>query len=375
MKAKQRSRAVESFCENRLFEGVDVDVIERFAQKIDIVRKKRGEVIFRKGEPGDSIYLVGQGLVRISNPGDISGPQVLDYVDQGNFFGATALLVGEPRSTTAIAEQPALIGEVKEEALQELFEFAPNRLHLNFLRAVIARLRSANDHVALEAVRSERMLVAGTLARTIVHDLKNPVCIARCCADLVARESVDPQLRELSAILAEALDSILGTASDLFYYTRGSFSLNKRTVSIWRLLDELQRQSLHFLPSKNIELAKQIRYQGNIDIDLGRFARAVNNVLKNSMEAMPNGGVITFGTDLIENVVAIRISDTGCGIPPELLPRLFEPFDVSDNSKGSGVGLAVTKAIIEAHGGKISVSSVPGKGTTVDSRLPKPAVE
>ena len=90
---------------------------------------------------------------------------------------------------------------------------------------------------------------------------------------------------------------------------------------------------------------------------------------------MPNGGVITFGIDLIENVVAIRISDTGCGIPPELLPRLFEPFDVSDNSKGSGVGLAVTKAIIEAHGGKISVSSVPGKGTTVDIRLPKPAVE
>jgi signal transduction histidine kinase len=375
MKSSQPARAVESFYGNRLFEGVDVDVIERFAPKIDILRKKRGEVIFRTGEPGDAIYLVGQGLVSISNPADISGPPVVDYVDQGNFFGATALLVGEPRSTTAIAEQPALIGEVKEEALQELFELAPNRLHMNFLRAVIARFRSANDQFIREAVRSERMRVAGALANSIVGDLKNPVCIARCCADVIASESTDPQLRELTSILADSLNAILGKTSDLLDYTRNSFSLNKRPVSIWRLLDELNTHFLHLLPGKNIEFAKQIRYQGNIEIDLARFVRALGNVIENSMQAMPSGGVLTFTVDLIENVVAIRISDTGWGIAPELLPRLFEPLEVCDNLDGARVGLPVTKAIVEAHGGRISLRSVVAKGTTVDIRLPKPAIQ
>lgn len=375
MRAKQRSRAVGSFYENRLFVGVETDIIERIASKIDIVKKKQGEVIFREGEPGDSIYLVGQGLVRISKPGHASSSQILDYIHEGNFFGETALLAGAPRSTTATAEQPALIGEVKEETVQELFELAPSRLHINFLRAVTGRFREVSEHAMGEAVKSERLRICGRLANHFVKDLKNPVCIARCCADLIASESVDPQLRELSSILAESLDRILGTACNLSDYVRGSFSLNKRPVSVWRLLDQLNRDSLHLLPAKNIELVKELRYQGNIDIDIDRFARVLSNIIENSMRAMPSGGVITFMVDLIEDIVAIRISDTGCGIAAEFLPRLFEPFEDCDHPDRAGVGLAITKAIIGQHGGKISVRSVPGKGTTVDIRLPKPAVE
>ena len=68
----------------------------------------------------------------------------------------------------------------------------------------------------------------------------------------------------------------------------------------------------------------------------------------------------------------LRISDTGRGIAPEAIPTLFEPFERYGDLQTNGVGLAVTKAIVEAHGGKISVRSVVDKGTTVDIRLPKP---
>jgi signal transduction histidine kinase len=375
MNAAERARAIESFYENRLFEGVDVDVVERIAPKIDILRMKPGEVIFREGERGDSIYLVGRGLVRISKPNEVNGCEVLDYVDQGNFFGANALLVGEPHSTTATAEQPALIGAVNEETLQELLEEAPRRLPMNFLCAITARIRTANDYCMRESLRSERMRVAGVIARTIVHDLKNSVCLARCCSDLIANESADAQLRELSAMLTDAVNGILGMTLDLLDYARGPIPLNKRPVSIWRLLDELNRQSLPVLPGKNINFIKRIRYQGNIDIDLARFARALGNTIENSVKAMPRGGAITFTADVIEDLVLIRISDIGSGIAPEQLSRLFEPFDVRENSGSAGIGLAIAKAIIEAHGGKISVSSVVGKGTTIDIRLPKPTGE
>ena len=375
MKATQRARAVEQFYDNQLFEGVDAGVLERIAPKIDVLHKKPGEIIFREGEPGNSLYLVGQGCVKIAKAADGADHEILDYVDQGNFFGATALLAGEPHSTTATAVEPALIGALTEDTFQEILELSPSRLHLNFLRAVTARVRSANRHFMRETVRAERLRVAGALANAMIHDLKNPVCIARCCSDLIATESADGHLRELSKMLTDTVNGILGMTLDLLDYTRGSISVSKRPVSIWRLLDELNRQSLHLLPSKKIEFVKHIRYQGNIDIDLSRFARALGNVIENAINAMPQGGALTFTIDALEEQIALRISDTGTGIPSELLSTLFEPFERRANSQTSGVGLAVAKSIVEAHGGKISIRSVAGKGTTVDIRLPKPAGE
>jgi signal transduction histidine kinase len=159
---------------------------------------------------------------------------------------------------------------------------------------------------------------------------------------------------------------------DLLDYTRGSVSVNKRAVSIWRLLDELNRQSLYLLPGKNIKFVKHIRYQDNIDIDLGRFARALGKIIDNSIHAMARGGVLTVTIDKIAGEVVLRISDNGIGIQAELIPNLFEPFEHRVDSQTNGSGLAVAKAIVEAHGGKVSIRSVPGKGTTADIRLPPP---
>src|SRR5256886_6372217 len=274
MKERARARGIERFYDNRLFEGVDAEIIERIAQKLGVLRKNPGEIIFRQGEPGDSIFLLGWGGLKIANAADGVNREILHCVDQGIFLGATALLAGEPHSTTATAVEPALIGELTEDTFQEILELSPSRLHMNFLRAITARVHSANNHFMRETMRAERLRVAGALANAMIHDLKNPVCIARCCSDLIATESADGHLRELSKMLTDTVNGILGMTLDLLDYTRGSVSVRKRPVSIWRLLDEGNRHSLHLLPSQNIEFTKHIRYQGNIDIGLGRFACA-----------------------------------------------------------------------------------------------------
>src|SRR5437763_16177586 len=258
MRAAARARAIERFYDNRLFEGVDAEIIQRIAPRVGVLRKKPGEIIFREGEPGDSLYLVGQGCIKIAKAADGVDHEILDYVDQGNFFGATALLAGEPHSTTATAVEPALIGALTEDTFQEILELSPGRLHMNFLRAITARVRSANTHFMRETVRAERLRVAGALANAMIHDLKNPVCIARCCSDLIVAESADGHLREMSKMLTDTVNGILGMTLDLLDYTRGSVLVSKRPVSIWRLLDELNRQSRHLLRSRHIEFAKHI---------------------------------------------------------------------------------------------------------------------
>jgi signal transduction histidine kinase len=176
-------------------------------------------------------------------------------------------------------------------------------------------------------------------------------------------------------MMDNAVDGMLAMTQELLDYARGHSELTCETVTIWRLLDELNTQSLCLLPGKNVQFAKDIRYDGDIRVDFARFVRVLCNLIKNACEAMPQGGILTIATGLIDREVVIRISDTGIGIPPEILQRVFEPFVTHGKSHGTGLGMAIAKSIVTAHEGKISVTSVHGKGTTVEILLPVPVLD
>ncbi len=364
----------EQFSGNRLFEGIKPELLQGIAPELAIVRLQPGEVIFQEGDRGDSLYLVGEGSVKISKRGRGGAQETLAFIQPGNFFGEMALLDGEPRSAMATAAESTLLGTVNDQTFQHILELAPSRLHMNFLRSVSERLRSVNSHFISEVMRSERLSLVGSMANTIIHDLKNPICIMRCCADLIASESNDPRLRELTEMQNKAIEGMLSMTQELLDYARGSTSLNKESVSIWRLLDELSQQALQLLPGQNVQFVKRLRYDGEVEIDLARFTRVLCNLIKNAREAMKGGGILSLSTDLVQGQVVIRLSDTGCGIKPDILSKIFEPFVTHGKSHGTGLGMAIAKSIVEAHDGRISVTSVLGSGTTVDIRLPAPSV-
>jgi signal transduction histidine kinase len=373
MSAAQHLEAFDHFSKNRLFEGIRPELLEEVAPELRIVRLHEGDVIFREGDPGDSLYLVGSGSVQISKRGRGGNQETLAFIQSGNFFGEMALLDGEPRSAMATAAEETILGTVTEETFQHILELAPNRLHMNFLRSVSERLRQVNSHFITEVMRTERLSLVGSMANTIIHDLKNPICIVRCCADLISLETTDPRLRDLTAMMHKAVEGMTSMTQELLDYARGSTSLKKESVSMWRLLEELKQQALQLLPGQNIQFVKQLRYDGLLEVDVARFTRVLCNLIKNAREAMPAGGILTLTTDVVGNEVSLRLSDTGCGIPPEILPKLFEPFVTHGKTHGTGLGMAIAKSVVDAHGGKISVSSVHGNGTTVDIRLPLPA--
>ncbi len=364
--------AFDQLSRNRLFEGIESNVLEKIRPELNILHFDRGDIVFKEGDAGDSLYLVGEGSVKISRQDRAGHQQVLAYMHPGNFFGELAMLNRAPHSAMATAAEPTLLGAVKEETFQHILELAPSRMHLNFLRSVSEHLRSVNSHFINEVMRNERLALVGSMANSIIHDLKNPICIVRCCSDLIASETNDPHLRELTGMLDGAVDGMLAMTQELLDYARGSMQLHKQLVSVWGVLDELNAQSLRLLPGKNIQFVKHIRYDGNVEIDRARFIRVLANLIKNSRDAMRGGGILTITTDLVRDQVVIRISDTGAGIPAEVLPKLFEPFVTHGNYAGTGLGLAIARSVVEAHDGKISLSSVPGNGTTVDIRLPKP---
>lgn len=372
MKATCHAHTFEKFSTNRLFDGIENTILKEIRPQLGVLRVRKDEIIYRQGDRGQFLYLVGEGLVKISQLNRAGQPETLDYVKTGNFFGGRAMLEKKPYSAMAIAAEPSLLGTVKEKAFEKMLTIAPARLHMNFLRVVSERLRSINARFMSDVLHAERLRVVEAMASSILHDLKNPVSIARCCSDLIAAETGNAELRSLTALLGNAVSGMVATTQELLDYTHGSISLKKQRPSIWRVLDELNQQSLRLLPGRHIELVKQIRYDGNIDVDLARFVRVLGHLVQNACDAMPEGGVLRFTTDLVQDEVVWRITDSGSGIPPELLPKLFQPFATNVESAGTGLSLAISKAVIEAHGGKIAIASVPDKGTTVDIRLPQP---
>src|SRR5205807_5733331 len=122
---------------------------------------------------------------------------------------------------------------MKEETFQNVHELAPSLLHMNFLLSVTERLRSVNSHFIDEVMRTERLSLVGSMANSIIHDLKNPICIVRCCSDLIASQSDDPRLRELTSMLDGAVDGMLAMTQELLDYARGSTQLNKQLISVW----------------------------------------------------------------------------------------------------------------------------------------------
>jgi signal transduction histidine kinase len=366
------ARAFDRLAQNRLFAGIESGLLDEIAPEVRVVQLDAGEVVFREGDPGDLLYLVGEGSVKLSKSSRDGQQETLGFVRSGNFFGELGLLDGGPRSSMATAAEPTLLGVVDEPTFQHILDLAPSHLHMNFLRSVSERLRTVNAHFINDVLRTERLSLVGAMANSVIHDLKNPICIIRCCTNLIAGESSDARVHELTSMTERAVNGMLAMTQELLDYARGSVSLARETISIWGLLDELNQQALRLLPGHNIQFAKNIRYDGNVVIDPTRFVRVLCNLIKNAREAMPSGGILTISTDLVDNQIVIRISDTGIGIPAELLPKLFEPFVTHGKSHGTGLGMAIAKSVVTAHNGKISVASVPGRGTTVDIRLPAP---
>lgn len=112
-----------------------------------------------------------------------------------------------------------------------------------------------------------------------------------------------------------------------------------------------------------------------VRVNSGRIRQVLTNLLSNAIKFSPNGGTITVSAQNTEESVVVRVTDDGIGIPAEALPQLFAKFFRVDNTatrkiSGTGLGLALVKQIVEAHGGQVRVESAPGKGSTFSFSLP-----
>ena len=207
------------------------------------------------------------------------------------------------------------------------------------------------------------------MANSIIHDLKTPICVIQCCADLIAAKSDDPAFLELTGMIKKSSMGMMHMTQELLDYARGKTTLEFEELPLGGVLEELNPQVLRMIPP-GVQYCKEVHCNPILKVDVRRLVRVLMNLIKNSLEAMHGHGVLRLGASIAGEQLRVEVLDTGCGIPPELQAHVFEPFVTSGKPNGTGLGMAIAKSVVEAHGGVISVHSKVGIGTTMRILLP-----
>jgi len=226
-------------------------------------------------------------------------------------------------------------------------------------------LREANEQL----VRKEKLAVLGQLSGAIGHELRNPLGAIKNAAYFLnmVLEDVEPEVKDCLEILEKEVNR-----SDRIITNILSFARPKPIVSRKTNLNDVIKEALtNVVIPDNIKLISKLEESlPIIRADPNLLAQVFRNVILNGIQAMHDGGKLTIDSSSAEqDWVAISITDTGPGIPDDVLKKLFEPL-FTTKAKGIGLGLTITKDIVERHGGSVDIQSKVGKGTTFTIKLP-----
>ena len=243
----------------------------------------------------------------------------------------------------------------------------------------LLRLVSANVSTAIRLLdaryareREVRLTSLGRLMSGVMHDLRTPLTVISGYVQLM-QVADDPKLRgEYSHIVREQFGNISDMQRDLLAFARGETSVLIRKVYMSKFFGDLSTEFSPEFKERGISVDVKITEAGTAMFDESKMKRAFQNLLRNGMEAMPNGGTVAIAAFMDGDDLVLRVTDSGTGIPKAIRHKLFEPFVTFGKRMGTGLGLANVKEIVEEHGGAIEVKS-SRIGTCFTIRIPQAA--
>jgi signal transduction histidine kinase len=289
-------------------------------------------------------------------------------------------LKDEPMGLVRIGYSPKeiypILGEVKKNVVLSVFFFlilgisAVTLIWVNQNRA-LKKMKEMEDRIQL----AERLSSLGHLAAGVAHEIRNPLNAIGMGLQRLKREFLPPdesrkeEYLSFAGVISKEVRRVNGIIEQFLTLSR-AFQLNLKESSFQDLLKDLITLFQEEASSQGIAIQAQLDSPlPAVKIDSEKLTQALVNIMKNGMQAMEKGGVLRIDTKLSKDHVEVVISDTGSGIAPDQMEKIFDYY-YTTKERGVGLGLPIAHRIIEAHGGQLKLESKAGVGTKVTITLP-----
>ncbi len=271
----------------------------------------------------------------------------------------TARQVGEGERDLRVA--PGHIPETREVALA-----------FNAMLDSLEKSRKAVEAAQQEMARQNLLAEMGKFSMMIAHEIKNPLGIIKSAFDLLKKDPSAEASPLLMGYIEEEIQRINSLIEDFLAFARPAKPAF-RVVDANRMLKECLDRFGRLKAAEHMEIHRQIPEESCLTyVDPDLCQRALDNILKNAMEATQGRGIIHVAAVGTDETWRVEISDNGEGIPPEALDKIFDPF-FTTRAKGTGLGLAYTAQVIAAHRGKLSAGNQPHGGAVFCIEIPREA--
>jgi PAS domain S-box-containing protein len=374
---------------------ITVDVTERkqmeeklkqYSEQLEeLVQKKTNELSESEKkysvlveEASDGVAILQDGKIVFTNK---KGTEITDY-SQDELIGLPfeKLVSEEYKQLTKERYERRLRGEnipstyeieiISKTGNQVPVELSATRIQYQGCPADLLLVRDTSERKRVEEQHSklERLAAIGEIAGMVGHDLRNPLQGIKSAAYYLNKNRTscsDDDRKKMLMVIDRAVAHADKIINDLQEYSK-EIQLDRAKFSPHALLAEAL--SLIQVPAR-VKVIDDTLEEPEVRVDKAKMVRAFINLIKNAVDAMPEGGTLQVKSTQANGNVEISFSDTGIGMSEETLEKLFTPL-MTTKAQGMGLGLAICKRIVEAHQGKISVQSVEGKGSTFTLTIP-----
>ena len=235
--------------------------------------------------------------------------------------------------------------------------------------------QKAEEKLRKKRIEYEKLSALGRLTANVAHEIRNPITVIGGLAERLKRKispgTKEKEYSDLISLEAKRLEEIL---RDVLVFSNKPF-FQREEQDINKIVDESLDVYGDAFKGCSISIHKFFGDVSHVYVGKRQVKEAINNLISNAIDAMPDGGMLTVATNddsLSGNkYITVKVTDTGVGISEENIRMIFEPFFTTKvTKKETGLGLSITKKIVEGHGGVIKVDSIIGKGSTFTLYFP-----
>ena len=374
----------------RAFPGIKPNEIEELIANSQVHSYAPGSILCHENAVEDRFYMILEGEAEVTKIINNVETRTLNFLGPGDFFGEMALIHNAPRAATVTAKSPLTTLELDKAGFDRVLRNSSS-IAMAMVSEISDRLRE-NDQMAVDDLRmrarelaqayqklAEQEFARREFLTNIAHELRTPLMVASGYLQMVQRGVVDSeQMTKGIDVIARNVQKIVTLVNDILFLQEMDLVLPEfQAVDMNQVAKAVVDKYQPIVGGRNVEL--RIMPSPNlppVSGDAKSLERALMALVDNAIKFSPNGGDVEITFDEKGENIFVSVSDQGIGIEQESMPRIFDRFyhlekHGDDLFSGIGLGLAITRQVIEQHQGKLEVESTPGKGSIFTLTLKK----